>query len=520
MNLTVDLNSLSVYGLLKRAALGNGNKEALFDLSSRVSYEKFKYDIDQVAAVLSCKGIQKGDRVALSLPNWYETATIFFATAKIGAILVPFNPNYKSHELNHILTNSEPKAIFISDKLIQNIGIKEIQTMVNLVITVRTKSEQCDSYEDWMALDVPQIVETDIEVANDLYCILYTSGTTGVPKGVMVTHQSVVQSANTLASSLQCSEKDVFIIAAPLFHIFGMACNLFCSVSSGARMVLMEKYEPRKMLQVIEQEKVTIQQGVPTMFLKELELDDFDNYDLSTLRAGMVGASPIPPHKVKEIRDRFGMNLCQSFGITETATVTMTPYHDSEDKITQTLGLPIPGVELKIVDENRVEVEPGQTGEIAIKSFGNMKGYYKMPEETSKVLADGWYYTGDLGTLDNEGYLYFIGRKKEMIIRGGFNVYPQEIEEVLKKHETISEVAVVGLPDEVLGEIVCAVIKLKEGKTSNEEEILQFLKGQIANYKLPQKVVFATDFPVTASGKIQKMKLREQIVEQLRVFPK
>ncbi|PLS18623.1 long-chain acyl-CoA synthetase [Bacillus sp. M6-12] len=508
-----DKNLMTVYGLLENAASSQKEKEAIFDLTRRVSYREMKKDVDMFAATLYSLGIQKSDRIAVSLPNWYETAVIFFAAAKIGAILVPFNPKYRSHEVEYILKNSEPKILIVSEEFDRNFGLNEAKKIVPSLISVRFSREGLHAYEDKVD---GHVKAAEVDVNDDLFCILYTSGTTGVPKGVMITHRGVVQSAHTLAGELRCAAEDVFIISAPLFHIFGMACNLLCAVSTGARMVLQEKYHPVQTLKLIEQEKVTIQQGVPTMFIKELEVDDFESFDLSTLRAGMVGAAPIPPSKVMEIRERMGINLCQSFGITETVSVTMTLYDDDELKITQTLGKPIPGVQLKIVDENRVELPSGQTGEIAIKSFGTMKGYYKMPEQTAQVLdADGWFYTGDLGILDGEGYLHFVGRKKEMIIRGGYNIYPQEIESVLIKHRKILGAAVIGIPDTVLGEVVCAVIQLRNGAESSEEEIKEFLKDQIANYKIPGKVVFINEFPTTASGKIQKMKLRDQVSNQV-----
>ena len=233
------------------------------------------------------------------------------------------------------------------------------------------------------------------------------------------------------------------------------------------------------------------------------------------LRAGIVGASPIPASKVKEIRDRFGMNFCQSFGITEATSVTLTPYDDDEKNMTETLGKALPGVELKIVDDDRKSLPFGEVGEIAVKGIGVMKGYYKMPEQTEEVLdSEGWYYTGDLGTLDEKGYLRFVGRKKEVIIRGGLNIYPQEIEAVLAKHPKVMDVAIIGLPDPVFGEVVCAVIQLKEGKECTEEEVIDYLKKQIANYKLPSKVEFTKEFPLTPSGKLQKMKLRERIISE------
>lgn len=505
-----------MYGLLKEASEIYGEMEAVYDFKRRYTYSQLRKDTDLFAGALKSKGIGKGDRVAVALPNWYETIVIFFATAKIGAILVPFNPKYKSHEVEHILKNSEPKLLIATEEFERNITFKSAMTNVPEAITVRFPLSGLDKYEDIINQGF-EADEENIDIAKDLYCFLYTSGTTGMPKGVMISHQSLVQqSACTMSRELHCTDKDVFIVAAPLFHIFGMALNLFCAVSVGARIVLLEKFHPREMLQIIEQEKITIHSGVPTMFIKELEVDDFENFDLSSLRTGIVGASPIPANKVKEIRDRMGINLCQSFGITETSSVTLTPYNDYEQKIIETLGKAIPGVELKIVDENRKHLPSGQTGEIAIKGLGIMKGYYKMPNETEAVLdKEGWYYTGDLGTLDEEGYLRFIGRKKEVIIRGGLNIYPQEMEAILTRHPNVSEAAIVGLPDDLFGERVCAVIKLKEGKESSEEEIISYLKEQIATYKLPSKVIFQDELPVTASGKIQKSKLRDQIVSEI-----
>ena len=508
-------NQMTVYGLLKRTAENYGEKEAIYDLKNRFSYLNLKKDVDNLASCLKEKGVKKGERIAVALPNWYETAVIFFAVAKLGAILVPFNPKYKKFEVEFILKNSEPKILFASEEFEKSIGFKEAHILVPEIITVKCKLDGFLSYEDLLINNVP-VAEEEIDTKNDIFCILYTSGTTGIPKGVMITHRSVVQSANTMKNGLKCTEKDVFVIAAPFFHIFGMAINLFCAITSGARMVLQEKYHPEQLLQLIEKEKITIKQGVPTMFIKVLEVENFDQYDISSLRAGIVGASSISAEKMKEIRDRMNINLCQSYGVTETVSVTLTPYDADESKICETVGKAIPGVELKIVNDQRKALPNGAVGEIAIKGFGTMKGYYKLPDQTAEVLdEDGWFFTGDLGSLNEEGYLTIVGRKKELIIRGGFNIYPQEIEGILMRHKKIAEAAVVGLPDEKLGEIVCAVIRLKEGLNSTEEEIKDFLKENLALYKLPSKVIFTNDFPVTASGKIQKLKLRNQLVSEL-----
>lgn len=508
----IERNHYTVYGILEHAARVYGEKEALYDLKTRISYTGIKADVDRLASALTKRGIKKGDRVAVSLPNWYETVVIFFAIAKIGAILVPFNPKYKAHEVYHILRNSDPKVAIVSEEFDQNIGIKEALFYVPEIYTVRFHWGALPSYDDLINKEQMDVAEAKIDVDQDVFCFLYTSGTTGVPKGVMIPHRSIVQSANTLGIELRSSEKDVLILSSPLFHVFGMAVNLFCAVFMGTRIVLLEKFNPQEVLRLIEQEKVTILHGVPTMFIKLLEAKDFATFDLSSLRAGIVGAAPIPAAKVKELRERLGMNLCQSFGLSEAVTVTMTPYDDLEKNITETLGKPIPGVEVKIVDDNRIQLPPGEKGEIAIKSFGLMKGYYKLPEQTAQVMDhEGWFYTGDLGELNEQGYLKFVGRKKEMIIRGGLNIYPQEIESLLSKHPKVADSAIIGLPDETLGEIVCAVVQLKSGQEATEEEMKSYLKEHIAIYKVPEKVIFTEKFPVTASGKIQKLKLREEI---------
>lgn len=507
---------LSVGAFLEEQSKVYGNKEFIYDLKSRLTYREFHDQVTKLASSFLSLGIKKGDRIGVCLPNWHETAVILFASAKIGATVVPFNPLYRKNEIEYILKNSEPEILFISESFIKHIGLRLAVSFVNKIASVRFEHEDLLSFEK--LIETAPLMNWNTETINadeDVFCILYTSGTTGLPKGVMTTHKSIVHCANTIANEMRCTEDDVFIVPAPLFHIFGITCNLATAIASGARIVLMEKFHPQKTLQLIEQEKVTVHQGVPTMFLKELEQENFADYDLSSLRTGMTGAAPITPSQMKQIREKMGLNLCQSFGITETGTVTLTGYDDDEEVICSTLGKAIEGVELKIVDDSRQPLPNGEIGEIAVKSVGNMKGYYKMPEQTKMVLDDeGYYYTGDLGKLDEHGNLHFIGRKKEVIIRGGFNIYPQEIEELLKKHPKVSEAAVIGLPDEVLGEVVCAVIRLKQGEVSDEQEIKSYIGEQMAKYKVPSHVVFVNELPVTASGKIQKVKLKDQLKKE------
>lgn len=516
MRVQTIISNLTVYQLLKSASDHEPEREAIYDLISRRTFGELLNDVDHLANVLYNSGVRKGDRVAIGLPNWYETVLLIFATAKIGAILVPFNPLYQTDEVTYILKDSQPKVLFMTDRL----GKKALDILAQYtqeLVIVRGEMTEYDSFVNYIKKNVQATNEIMIDVNEDVYCILYTSGTTGDPKGVMITHRSVVQSGLTISQELHCNNEDAYIIAAPLFHVFGMACNLFSATARCSRIVLIERYNPRHMLEVIEKEKVTIQQGVPTMFLKELELDEFDDFDVSSLRAGIVGAAPITPEQMKEIRSCLGMNLCQSYGITETGSVTMTPYNDSEEKIISTLGKPISGVKIKIVDKNRKKLPVNEVGEIAIHSFGTMKGYYNMPDETKQVIDhDGWFYTGDLGRLDENGYLYFTGREKELIIRGGYNIYPQEIEEVLLKNSAIIDAAVIGIPDDILGEQVCAVVQLRNQDLS-KEDIIDYVAKYVSTYKVPQEVVLVEEFPITPSGKIRKNILKQQVMTNVQL---
>ncbi len=506
---------LSVPQLLERAVADNRSKEAIYDLRRRITYGDLHKEVRQLASALVSLGIKQGDRVGVGLPNWLETVQLFFAVAQIGAIVVPFNPKYRCREVEQIMRNSGMTAVFVCEELEQHIGLDFIRAIAGHVITVRFVKPGFLSLEQLMtyATDQP-LPAVAIDPQHDLFCLLYTSGTTGAPKGVMITHHGIVQSGVAIANSLKCHQDDVFLICTPIFHVFGMACNLISAVYSRAKMVLQERYSPREALQLIEQEKVTIHHAVPAMFHMELNVLNDESFDLSSLRVGMTGADICPLETVKAVREKMGMVLCISFGTTETVSVTITPFEAKEDRIFETVGKVLEGNEVKIVNERREALPPGEIGEIACRGFGVMKGYYNMPEQTNKVLdEDGWYYTGDLGIMDECGYIRFMGRKKELIIRGGYNIYPKEIETILQQHPGVFASAVIGLPDPVLGEAVCAVILPKEGAHITEADIVEFLRPLIADYKVPNQVVFVDQFPTTASGKIQKGKLKEMLTE-------
>ncbi|RUS45733.1 class I adenylate-forming enzyme family protein [Cohnella sp. AR92] len=508
-------SALSVPQLLERAALSRRDQEAIYDLTRRMTYGELQTEVAELSSALVTFGVKPGDRVAVALPNWHETVELFFAVAQIGAILVPFNPKYRLHEVRHILMNSGAEVIFVCDEF-ENVGLEQIPPTIR-VVTVRYRKEGALSLEQLRMLAgqsaLPQIAADPNE---DVFCILYTSGTTGTPKGAMLTHRSIVQSAITIGVGLQSTSDDVMMILSPIYHVFGMSVNLMSSIYYRMRAVLVPKFKPADALRLIEQERVTIHHAVPAILNIELKDENFESFDLSSLRVGITGAASCPPDTIRGVRQRMGMRLCISFGATETGSVTTTGYDDPESKIMDSVGKPLPGTEVRIVDGDRRTLPFGETGEIAVKGFGVLKGYYGMPIPTREVLdEDGWYYTGDLGTMGSDGYICYLGRKKELINRGGFNIYPQEIEGLLQNHPKVLESAVVGIPDKILGEVVCAAVKLRPHLEATQEEIIEYLKSFIAGYKLPGHIVFVSELPATASGKILKTKLKEEILEQL-----
>lgn len=516
---TNNYETLNVYQLLKKSSQEMPDKEAIYDRIRRLTYLELLQESDRIAAALVTMGIHKGDRVGVCLPNWHETVAIYFAVAKIGAILVPFNPKYRLHEVQHIVRDSGIKIIFISDEFDQYIGCDLITPLVRIIVSVRFEKEGIIPFESLIQKGEGHVsLIVDIDPVRDVYCVLYTSGTTGFPKGAMLTHRGVVWSGISVGEGIKSSSEDVYLIPAPLFHIFGMGVNLFAAISTQSKMVLMDVYKPKEALELIQQEKITVHHAVPTMYILELNHPDFALYDLSSLRIGVVGGASCPAETIKAIREKMGMNICNSYGMTEIGSLTSTGYQDTEKNIVETIGKALPGAEVKIVNNRRETVPFGEVGEIACRSFGVMKGYYNNPEQTSSVLDhDGWFYTGDLGIMDQDGYIQFVGRQKEMIIRGGYNVYPGEIEEILYRHPKVLQAAVIGLPDSVLGEIACAVIKLKEDEVSSNEEITSYVKQHLAEFKVPNQVVFSENLPLTASGKIQKAKLKEELLKMIKI---
>ncbi|WP_313431828.1 class I adenylate-forming enzyme family protein [Siminovitchia terrae] len=507
-------STLNVSNTLKLTAKRFFDKEAIVDGAKRITYGALDQDVTSLARGLVSLGVKSGDRVGVALKNSTEFITAFFAIARAGAVLIPLNPFFSKEECSYIVQQTGAKVLFCGEKGYFVELQKEITTL-NEIISVGFQEEGLVQYDELLAR---QNLEAafQVEPKEDLFAILFTSGTTGRPKGAMLTHENVLFSTMSAAKVMECTEEDIFLIPNPLFHIFGVTFILrstFC----GGKLVMMEKYSVTKALELIEAEKVTVHPGVPTMFILELNSPDFKKYDLSSLRTGEMAAAPCPVEVVERIRKEMNCNVLVAYGMTETsATLTITSFEDTDQLRAETVGRAIPGVELKIVDENRAECPVGKVGELACRGPGVTKGYDNMPEETATAIDhEGWFYSGDLAAMDEKGYVRIVGRKKEMIIKGGFNIYPREIEESLHKHPDIVDAAVIGLPDDIYGEVTCACVVAKEGVDLEQESLQEYIQERFVKYKVPDKFIIMDNLPVTASGKISKLKLTEELKKRL-----
>lgn len=520
-----EAKSLNLWELLERAAQKWPEREALVSGSRRYTFAEIYKLAEECAAGLHRHGLGKGDRLGLIMPNWAEFVITYFATARLGAIMVPLNVRYRANELEYMLRNSETKIVvtcaeFGSFNFIEL--LKELKPNLPHLehIVVVGQSSGGPGLISWEGLlheaQLASLPTLKLNPLEDLFIILYTSGTTGVPKGAMLTHANLVNNGLLMAEVLETGPEDRFLVVVPLFHIFGISPCVISAYGSGAALVLLDIFKPDEALRLVQTERITVHHGVPTMFILELNSPNFEQFDLSSLRTGIIAAAPAPAEIIRRIRKEMGCDISSSYGLTETSPcLTMTSFSDDEQTRATTVGHALPGVEIKIVDEERQEVPTNEIGELACRSNGVMKGYYKMPDASAVAIdSEGWFYTGDLATLDEVGNVRIVGRKKEMINRGGFKIYPREVEELYYLHPKVLEVAVVGLPDPVLGERSVVCIKLKAGQQAEPQEMLDFLQGKLADFKRPDFVRFVEEFPMTSSGKIKKVELRESLTAQ------
>ncbi|AZU62991.1 AMP-binding protein [Neobacillus mesonae] len=509
------------------------------DRDLRWTYREFDEICRKAAKGLMKLGIGKGEHIAAWSSNTPEWLITQFATGKMGAVLVTVNTNYQTAELEYLLKQSDSTTIILMesykdssyiDMLYEiapeletskpgNLNCSRLPYLKNVIVLGEKKYPGTYSWHDIEKLSetVPDS-ELDDRLASlrpdDVINMQYTSGTTGFPKGVMLTHNNIVNNGFYIAGCMKLTNQDRLCIPVPFFHCFGCVLGTMACVSVGATMVPVQEFNPKRVLQTVQDEKCTALHGVPTMFIAELNDPEFHQYDLSYLRTGIMAGSNCPIEVMKAVIEKMGASeITIAYGQTESSPViTQTKTDDPIELRVETVGKALPNIEVKIVEPGTsIEVPRGVQGELCTRGYHVMKGYYKNMEATKEAIdEDGWLHTGDLAVMDEAGYCRITGRLKDMIIRGGENIYPREIEEFLYSHPKILDIQVVGVPDEVYGEEVMAWIILKEGETATPEEIQDYCNGRISKHKIPRYIEFTDAYPMTASGKIQKFRLREK----------
>jgi fatty-acyl-CoA synthase len=534
-----------VGGLLALLAAEHPQREALIypDRGLRYDFSQLDWLACQTAKGLVSLGVDKGQRVAVWAPNVPEWVILQFALAKIGAILVTVNTSLQAAEVEYLLAQSETSTLILTR------GFRDsdyIQTTYEIVPELRESEEGAlssaklpflrnviyigEQHPDGMVrydslfdrseniADSQLVNRQNNQDLDDVINMQYTSGTTGFPKGVMLTHRNIVNNGFWLGEGIGLTPRDKVCVPVPLFHCFGCVIGVLGAYTHAASLVPLEWFDPLRVLQYVEGERCTALYGVPTMFIAEMEQLDYHSFDLSSLRTGVMAGALCPEPLMRKAIDRMNLTeLTIAYGLTEASPgITLTPRHDSVELRTQTVGRVLPEVEVKIVDAfSGDECGSGVAGELCCRGYNVMKGYYNNPNATREAIdGEGWLHTGDQATLDAGGYLRITGRIKELIIRGGENIAPKEVEDLLRQNEKIADVYVYGIPHEKYGEEVAAAVRLKPGEVSTEEELFKFCEGRIARFKIPRHVRFVDSFPMTASGKVQRFKLRQMHQEK------
>ncbi|MGP4107102.1 AMP-binding protein [Virgibacillus sp. L01] len=542
----MSLLNLTVGELLEKQVNLYPDHEAVVypELNFRKTYKEFDEMANKAAKGLMSLGIEKGENVAIWSDNKPEWLTGQFATGKMGAVLVTVNTSYQAKELEYLLKQSESTTLILAesykgtsyvDVLKQvcpefedakkgELHSENVPFLKNVIII----SE--DNYSNAYTWD--EMIENGTKISDqklderkkslhhhDVINMQYTSGTTGFPKGVMLTHSNIVNNGNQIADCMKLTNKDRLCIPVPFFHCFGCVLGVLAAVSKGTTMVILEQFEPEKVMKAVSDEKCTGLHGVPTMFIAELNHPNFSKYDFSHLRTGIMAGSTCPIEVMNDVMNKMGAKeITIAYGQTESSPViTQTKTDDPAELKASTVGKVHPNVEVKIIvpGTNDEQVQ-GVPGELCTRGYHVMKGYYNNEEATNNAIdRDGWLHTGDLAVMDVNGYLEITGRMKDMIIRGGENIYPREIEEYLYQHPDVLDVQVVGIPDKKYGEEVMAWVILRDGGKATEDDIRAFCEGNISRHKIPRHIAFVNEYPMTASGKIQKFKLKEYAVEQI-----
>jgi len=495
----------------------------------RWSWSELCDEVDSVACGLLELGVRAGDRVGIWAPNCAEWTVVQFATARIGAILVNINPAYRLSEVEYALNKVGCSVLvttpaFKTSRYVDMLRELGRERLPQLRHVITLGDEEHDGFQRWstlrIAIDAGALKRAGATLApRQPINIQFTSGTTGFPKGATLTHRNILNNGYFNAHVLRLSPADRICTPVPLYHCFGMVLGNLAALTSGAAMVYpAEAFDPRFVLEAVQAERCTTLYGVPTMFIALLAHPELDKFDVSSLRTGIMAGSPCPVSAMRGVMKRLGMSeVTIGYGMTETSPLTtQTAPDDPIETRVSTVGRAHPHAEAKIVGPDGVTLPLGEQGEYCSRGYAVMEGYWDDPQRTAEAIdGDGWMHSGDLGTMDAEGYVRITGRLKDMVIRGGENIYPREIEEFFHGHSAVEDVAVVGVPDERMGEELCAWIKLRRGESLGEQDLREFCKGRIAHFKIPRHIRFVSEFPTTATGKVQKFVIRERMTEEL-----
>lgn len=491
---------------LRRSVSNFPDKYAYIYEGKSVTYKELNQQVDRLAAGLSAQGFGKGDRVALILDNSPEFVIAYYGILRLGACVVPINPMFTQGEISYILDNSQAKAVIANVSVESKLSeLTEKSKSIKLVIYVDAKNQEW-TWERLMetftlSFESPFICQEDLAV------ILYTSGTTGKPKGAMLSHRNLASNAESISKLIEMHDEDRVIAVLPMFHVFCMTISLNAPIACGATVIILPRFSPLDVVSTIREKKGTLFVGVPTMYNFIYQLPEATAEDFLSVRLCISGGASIPIELLQKFQNKYNVSILEGYGLSETSPlVAINPLKGIRKP--GSIGLDIPGVKTKVVDEDRKELSMGEVGELVVQGPNVMKGYLEMPEATAASLIDGWFYTGDLAKMDEEGYIYIVDRKKDIIIVGGYNVYPREVEEVLYQHPSIVETSVVGVPDEGYGEIVKAYIVVKDEQIT-KDDIIHFCQDKLVKYKLPRQVEFLKDLPKNSTGKILRRELRQ-----------
>jgi long-chain acyl-CoA synthetase len=490
----------SLAQLLTETAAEHGDRPALKLDDSVANYAVLNEGATRIAGLLKDRGLAPGDRVGIMLPNVPYFGVVYYGVLRAGGVVVPMNVLLKGREVEFYLSDSGARHVFAWHDFGEAAKAGADAAGADAILVAPGEFEQ-------LVINAPRAEEDEPRTGDDTAVILYTSGTTGTPKGAELTHANLVRNAVGVARDLAgITPDDVILGALPLFHSFGQTCCLNAAVGAGAAVTLIPRFDPGKALEIVARDRVTVFEGVPTMYHAMLNHASAGGADTSSLRLCISGGSAMPVEVMRSFEEKFSCIILEGYGLSETSPVASFNHPDRERK-PGSIGTPIAGVEMQVVDDDDAEVGQGEVGEIVIRGHNVMKGYWERAEATEEVMRGGWFHTGDMARVDEDGYFFIVDRKKELIIRGGYNVYPREVEEVLYEHPAVSEAAVVGVADESLGEEVGAAIVLRAGADADADDIRAFVKERVAAYKYPRRIWFADELPKGPTGKILKREI-------------